>query len=82
MCYFIAIRETGVAVAIFLSYLAPLYVAFVAPHLEGGRTERSGLRRPRPSALAGMALILVPGLSGEGVRLTASGLLFALAAPA
>ena len=37
--YFIAIRQTGVAVAIFLSYLAPLYVAFIAPHLEGGRTE-------------------------------------------
>jgi len=30
--------------------------------------------------LAGMALILVPGLTGEGVKLTASGLLFALVA--
>ena len=39
LSYFIAIRETGVAVAIFLSYLAPVYVAVVAPRLGGGRTE-------------------------------------------
>ncbi len=79
VCYFIAIRETGVAVAIFLSYLAPLYVAVVAPHLEGGRTEKA-VYAALAVGLAGMALILVPGLSGDGVRLTASGLLFALVA--
>jgi drug/metabolite transporter (DMT)-like permease len=77
--YFIAIRETGVAVAIFLSYLAPLYVAFVAPHLEGGRTE-AAVYAALGVGVAGMALILVPGLTGEGVRLTGSGLLFALIA--
>ncbi len=43
--YFIAIRQTGVAVAIFLSYLAPIYVAFVAPHLEGGAPRRPCTRR-------------------------------------
>jgi len=68
-----------VAVAIFLSYLAPLYVAFVAPHLEGGRTEKA-VYAALGVGLAGMALILVPGLTGEGVKLTASGLLFALVA--
>ena len=31
--YFLAIRYTGVAVAIFLSYLAPVYLAFVAPRI-------------------------------------------------
>ena len=36
--YFLAIRSTGVAVAIFLSYLVPVYLAFVAPRiLEDGR---------------------------------------------
>ncbi len=77
--YFIAIRQTGVAVAIFLSYLAPVYVAFVAPHLEGGRTE-AAVYAALGVGLAGMALILVPGLTGETVRLTPSGLFFALLA--
>jgi len=74
--YFIAIRQTGVAVAIFLSYLAPLYIAFVAPHLEGGRTE-GAVYAALGVGLAGMALILVPGLTGESVRLTPYGLFFA-----
>jgi len=74
--YFIAIRQTGVAVAIFLSYLAPLYVAFIAPHLEGGRTE-AAVYAALGVGLAGMALILVPGLTGESVKLTPYGLFFA-----
>ena len=36
--YFLAIRSTGVAVAIFLSYLAPVYLAFVAQ--DGAETWR------------------------------------------
>jgi drug/metabolite transporter (DMT)-like permease len=80
LSYFIAIRTTGVAVAIFLSYLAPVYVAFVAPHLEGGRTERI-VYVSLVVGLAGMALILVPGLVGEGgLHLTAYGLFFAVLA--
>jgi drug/metabolite transporter (DMT)-like permease len=75
--YFIAIRQTGVAVAIFLSYLAPLYVAFIAPHLEGGRTE-GAVYVALGIGLAGMALILVPGLTGESVKLTPYGLFFAV----
>ena len=75
--YFIAIRQTGVAVAIFLSYLAPLYVAFIAPHLEGGRTE-GAVYAALGVGLAGMALILVPGLTGESVKLTPHGLFFAV----
>jgi drug/metabolite transporter (DMT)-like permease len=75
--YFIAIRQTGVAVAIFLSYLAPLYVAFIAPHLEGGRTE-SAVYVALGIGLAGMALILVPGLTGESIKLTPYGLFFAV----
>jgi len=74
--YFIAIRQTGVAVAIFLSYLAPLYVAFIAPHLEGGRTE-AAVYAALGIGLAGMGLILVPGLTGESVKLTPYGLFFA-----
>ena len=77
--YFIAIRETGVAVAIFLSYVAPVYVAFVAPYLEGGRTERA-VYLALAVGLAGMAVILVPGFTGQSVQLTAHGLFFAVLA--
>lgn len=76
LCYFLAIRATGVAVAIFLSYLAPVYLAVVAPRLLGERTERA-VWVALAVGLAGMGLILVPGLLLEGARLSASGLFFA-----
>ena len=80
LSYFIAIRETGVAVAIFLSYLAPVYVAVVAPFLEGERTERI-VWLALGVGLAGMAVILVPGLAGDGdLQLTPYGLFFAVLA--
>ncbi len=81
LSYFIAIRQTGVAIAIFLSYLAPVYVAFVAPYLEGGRTEKA-VYVALAVGLGGMALILVPGLTGNGLQLTAYGLFFAVIAGA
>jgi drug/metabolite transporter (DMT)-like permease len=65
-CYFIAIRETGVAIAIFTSYLAPVYVAVVAPRFSGGRTEPVVIVA-LAVALAGMLTILVPGLRGAGL---------------
>jgi DME family drug/metabolite transporter len=65
-CYFIAIRETGVAIAIFTSYLAPVYVAFVAPRLSGDRTEPVVVAA-LAVALAGMVVILVPGWRGAGL---------------
>jgi len=74
--YFIAIRSTGVAVAIFLSYLAPLYVAVVAPRVLREATDRV-VYVALLTGLAGMALILVPGLLLEGAKLSAAGLLCA-----
>jgi drug/metabolite transporter (DMT)-like permease len=71
--YFVAIRYTGVAVAIFLSYLAPVYLAFVAPRILKEPTERI-VYVALAVGLAGMALILVPGLVLEGVKLSATGL--------
>jgi drug/metabolite transporter (DMT)-like permease len=71
--YFLAIRYTGVAVAIFLSYLAPVYLAFVAPLVLKEKTERV-VYVALAIGLAGMALILVPGLVLEGVNLSAAGL--------
>ena len=77
--YFLAIRSTGVAVAIFLSYLAPVYLAFVAPRILREQTEPV-VYLALVVGLVGMALILVPGLALEGVRLSAAGLFFAWAA--
>jgi drug/metabolite transporter (DMT)-like permease len=77
--YFLAIRYTGVAVAIFLSYLAPVYLAFVAPRILKERTEPV-VYAALAIGLAGMALILVPGLLLEGVKLSAVGLFYGWAA--
>ena len=74
--YFLAIRYTGVAVAIFLSYLAPVYLAFVAPRILKEPTEKI-VYVALAIGLAGMALILVPGLILEGVKLSVPGLLCA-----
>ncbi|NLE22306.1 MAG: EamA family transporter [Actinobacteria bacterium] len=77
--YFLAIRSTGVAVAIFLSYLAPVYLAFVAPRILHEKTEPV-VYLALAVGLVGMVLILVPGLALDGVRLSAGGLFFAWAA--
>lgn len=64
--YFVAIRVTGVAVAIFTSYLAPVYVAALGPRFSGGRTGAVEVVA-LSVALAGMLAILVPGLRGAGL---------------
>jgi drug/metabolite transporter (DMT)-like permease len=62
LLYFLAIRATGVSVAIFLSYLAPVYLAVVAPLVFHERTERA-VYVALAVGLGGMVLILVPGLA-------------------
>ena len=73
--YFLAIRSAGVAVAIFLSYLAPVYLAFAAPRVLKEKTEPV-VYVALAVGLAGMALILVPGLLLEGAGLSGAGLFF------
>ena len=77
--YFLAIRYTGVAIAIFLSYLAPVYLAFVAPRILREPTDRI-VYVALAIGLAGMAVILVPGLLLEGTQLSAAGLFYGWAA--
>jgi len=74
LLYFLAIRATGVSVAIFLSYLAPVYLAVVAPLVFHERTEPA-VYVALVVGLGGMALILVPGLAEA--RLSTLGLLYA-----
>jgi drug/metabolite transporter (DMT)-like permease len=77
LLFFVAIRETSVAIATFFLFIQPVWIALLAPRLLGSATERAvyvaiGL------ALAGLAIILVPALSGDGVHASVLGLLAGL----
>ena len=63
LLFFTAIRETGVAVATFLYFMQPVWVALLAPRLLGSATERV-VWTAIAVAVAGLALILVPSLAG------------------
>jgi drug/metabolite transporter (DMT)-like permease len=73
LLYFVAIRETGVAVASFLLFIQPVWVALLAPRLLGSATERA-VYAAIGLALVGLVVILVPTLAGEGVHASALGL--------
>src|SRR5271157_1069761 len=77
LLYFVAIRETGVAVATFLLFIQPVWVALVAPRLLGSATE-GAVYGAIGLALAGLVIILVPALSGADVHASALGLLAGL----
>jgi drug/metabolite transporter (DMT)-like permease len=63
LLFFIAVRETGVAVATFLYFMQPLWIALLAPRLLGSATEKA-VWIAIAVALAGLGLILVPAVSG------------------
>jgi drug/metabolite transporter (DMT)-like permease len=63
LLFFIAVRETGVAVATFLYFMQPLWIALLAPRLLGSATEKV-VWVAIAVALAGLGLILVPAVSG------------------
>jgi drug/metabolite transporter (DMT)-like permease len=77
LLFFYAVRHTSVAIAMFLLFLMPLWVALIAPRVF--HSPREPIVWPALGlALAGLAVILVPDLLGEGVRLSLAGLLAAL----
>jgi drug/metabolite transporter (DMT)-like permease len=78
LLYFVAIRETGVAVATFFLFVQPVWIALLAPRFLGSATE-GAVYGAIGLALAGLAVILVPALSGNGVHASALGLLAGLA---
>jgi len=76
LCFY-AVRRTSVAVAMFLLFLMPVWVALVAPRVF--RSPREPMVWPALGlALTGLAVMLLPDLLGEGMRLSAAGLLAAL----
>ena len=75
ICFFIALREAGVAAGMFLFFTGPVFVAVLAPRVTGQRTDRVvwpslGL------ALAGLAAILMPAITGGGVHVSVVGVAF------
>ena len=68
--YFASIRLSNVATGIALEYMAPVYVAFVAPWVLHTRRERSDMVAVGVAAL-GMAFIVLPSLSASGSHLSA-----------
>jgi drug/metabolite transporter (DMT)-like permease len=74
MLFFFALRTTSVAIGMFLLFAAPVYVAFAAPRIVGQRTDRV-VYGALPLALAGLALILVPGFTGKDLEVSGLGLL-------
>jgi len=77
LLFFYAVRTTSVAVAMFMLFLMPVWVALFAPRIF--KSSREPIVWPALGlALAGLAVILVPDLVGEGVRISTLGLLAAL----
>jgi len=77
LLYFVAIRGTGVAIATFFLFTQPVWVALLAPRLLGSDTERA-VHAAIGLALAGLAIILLPSLSGSGVHASVLGLIAGL----
>ncbi len=78
LLFFYAVLHTSVAIAMFLLFLMPLWVALIAPRVF--HSPREPIVWPALGlALAGPAVIFVPELLGGGVALSLVGLLAALA---
>jgi drug/metabolite transporter (DMT)-like permease len=69
LLFFVAIRDTSVAIGMFLQFLAPVWVALIAPRVFRARTEPI-VYPALAVALAGLAVILAPSLLGEGIKLS------------
>jgi len=77
LLFFYAVRHTSVAIAMFLLFLMPVWVALAAPRIF--KSPREPIVWPALGlALAGLTVILLPDLLGEGVKLSLAGLLAAL----
>ena len=79
LLFFIAIRGTSVAIGMFLQFLAPVWVALLAPRVFRVPTERI-VYPALAVALVGLVAILGPSLLGEGIRLSAGAVVAGLAA--
>ena len=72
LLFFIALRGTSVAIGMFLQFLAPVWVALLAPRVFRVPTEKI-VYPALGIALAGLVVILTPSLLGEGIKLSPGG---------
>jgi len=73
LLFFFALRSTSVAIGMFLQFMAPVWVALLAPRFFNAPTERI-VYPALALALGGLAVILAPSLLGDGVRLAPAGI--------
>lgn len=76
--FVLALRDLDVALAVFLSYLSPIYIALVAPRLLKQRTERVVVVA-LALAVAGVVVMLAPGFFDPALRVSGPGLAYGLA---
>jgi drug/metabolite transporter (DMT)-like permease len=77
LLFFFAVLHTSVAIAMFLLFLMPVWVALIAPRVF--HSPREPIVWPALAlALAGLIVLLLPDLLGEGVEISLVGLLAAL----
>jgi len=77
--YFLSIRYSGVAIAVFLSYMAPVYLAIAAPIFLKERTE-AAVWGAIALAMVGMAAIVLPGALIGGATFSVVGITTGIAA--
>lgn len=77
--FFLAVRYMDVALAVFLSYMSPIYIAVLAPRVLKQATERI-VAVALLLSIAGIAVMLLPGLFAPGLRVSALGILCGLIA--
>jgi drug/metabolite transporter (DMT)-like permease len=70
--FMLALRHLDVALAVFLSYMSPIYIAIVAPRLLRQRTEPVVVVA-LVLAVSGIVVMLAPGLMNPAVRVSALG---------
>lgn len=75
--FMLALRHLDIALAVFLSYMSPIYIALVAPRLLRQRTE-AVVVWALVLAIGGIAVMLSPGLADPALRVSALGVALGL----
>ena len=75
--FMLALRHLDVALAVFLSYMSPIYIALVAPRLLRQRTEPIVIVALL-LAVSGIGVMLAPGLMDPALRLSTLGVALGL----
>lgn len=77
--FMLALRHLDVALAVFLSYMSPIYIALVAPRLLRQRTEPAVIAA-LVLAVLGILIMLAPGLLDPALHVSALGVASGLTA--